>query len=112
MKSRFFISTVTLFAAATFFMAHESSWSKSENKITGTITAPYADAVIMLVDADGDMVDTDITNSKGEYFFSEVEKGQYTIVLIDPVSTEEAATFSASIDEGGNTVINGVVTRN
>lgn len=70
---------------------------------------PYAGAVIQLLDTEGNVIAETETDENGNFNFSGVEQGDYTIQVVDPETGEVVTEMDVSIVEGDDVLIEGVI---
>lgn len=120
LRKRIF-SMVAVFAVVTL-MAAACGTSSSGNTISGTIDdsgsmstafmnglSAYSGGTIELRDSEGNVIDTDTLDEDGNFFFSSVDEGDYTIVLVDPDTGEDVTSLDVSLVDGDNVIISGTV---
>lgn len=71
---------------------------------------PYADAIVQLVDSEGNVVAETETDEDGNFNIDGVEEGDYTILVIDPETGDTVTEVEVSIVDGDDVLIEGVIT--
>jgi len=74
-----------------------------------TVSEPLTDVTVELVDDTGKVVATTTVNSNGDYTFTNVEQGGYTVVVKD-VDGNTVAEASVTVADGDNAVLSGTFT--